>query len=473
MFVGSSSKCKQCNRSSLVIEYDENNPLRQLVKCSECQHIEELRRTDIHSHKIEIERDDPLFVVTTDLEKFSFPNEIEGDPYCAGMGFITAFSQLSVDRLTAMTCSTSTSSGAAAEYQRVLSPFMKEAHRSDKESSSRAPSKVKILSTAYCTIGQIIEALELEHSIQCRAFDMFSQGYTSKRPCYRNIGAAAAACVVLALREKNITRSLREVANAADITQKELGRQLSQFQKYTQLSPSGCLTNNVNGFLPRFSQSLELDYKTLSLAKHIVNETCARNMLVNHHPSSVSAAAIYFASQLTGVKRTQSEVSKATLVSEVTLRKVHKELLAHGDSILPQEYKKCLVDTSDEESVLKRLKPLPLESPDDNMETESLGNRSSAFSVDTNSELVQAASRTSDRVLKQYSLTQSLQLSNPFFDTVPEMDLLSSEFTVDDEEETDEPLDLHHPLLPDPDQPTIDSFLSLTSFSTKDSSSNS
>ena len=26
----------------------------------------------------------------------------------------------------------STSSGAAAEYQRVLSPFMKEAHRSDK-----------------------------------------------------------------------------------------------------------------------------------------------------------------------------------------------------------------------------------------------------------------------------------------------------------------------------------------------------
>ena len=94
-----------------------------------------------------------------------------------------------------------------------------------------------------------------------------------------------------------------------------------------------------------------------------------------------------------------------------------------------------------------------------------------------------------------------MQLSNPFFDTVPEskwvnsisittgsilltraaVDLLSSEFTVDDEEETDEPLDLvfvmcwsdqtyrlqHHPLLPDPDQPTIDSFLSLTSFSTK------
>ena len=61
------------------------------------------------------------------------------------------------------------------------------------------------------------------------------------------------------------------------------------------------------------------------------------------------------------------------------------------------------------------------------------------------------------------------------------MDLLSSEFTVDDEEETDESLDLvfvmcwsdqtyqlqRHPLLPDPDQPTIDSFLSLTSFSTK------
>lgn len=56
------------------------------------------------------------------------------------------------------------------------------------------------------------------------------------------------------------------------------------------------------------------------------------------NPISISAAAIYLASQLEDKRKTQAEICKVTGLTEVTLRKVYKELLENWDDLLPSNY---------------------------------------------------------------------------------------------------------------------------------------
>lgn len=56
------------------------------------------------------------------------------------------------------------------------------------------------------------------------------------------------------------------------------------------------------------------------------------------NPISISAAAIYLACQLEDKRKTQAEICKVTGLTEVTLRKVYKELLENWDDLLPSNY---------------------------------------------------------------------------------------------------------------------------------------
>lgn len=56
------------------------------------------------------------------------------------------------------------------------------------------------------------------------------------------------------------------------------------------------------------------------------------------NPISISAAAIYLACQLEDKRKTQAEICKVTGLTEVTLRKVYKELLENWDDLLPSSY---------------------------------------------------------------------------------------------------------------------------------------
>lgn len=56
------------------------------------------------------------------------------------------------------------------------------------------------------------------------------------------------------------------------------------------------------------------------------------------NPISISAAAIYLACQLEDKRKTQAEICKITGLTEVTLRKVYKELLENWDDLLPSNY---------------------------------------------------------------------------------------------------------------------------------------
>lgn len=64
----------------------------------------------------------------------------------------------------------------------------------------------------------------------------------------------------------------------------------------------------------------------------------SRNLCTRRNPISISAAAIYMSCLLEDKSRTQAEICKATGLSEVTLRKVFRELSKNLDDLLPPYY---------------------------------------------------------------------------------------------------------------------------------------
>lgn len=91
--------------------------------------------------------------------------------------------------------------------------------------------------------------------------------------------------------------------------------------------------------MPRFCTLLQLNKSAQELATHIGEVIINKCFCTRRNPISISAAAIYLACQLEDKRKTQAEICKVTGLTEVTLRKVYKELLENWDDLLPSSYK--------------------------------------------------------------------------------------------------------------------------------------
>lgn len=99
-------------------------------------------------------------------------------------------------------------------------------------------------------------------------------------------------------------------------------------------------SSSITTHMPTFCRRLELPNKTCELAVGIAEKALQKNICSRRNPISISAAAIYLACQLDGVRKTQTEICRATTLTEVTLRKVYKELNQEHTALLPEWYGK-------------------------------------------------------------------------------------------------------------------------------------
>ena len=96
------------------------NRANETIQCENCDRILEERYNDFRVVPVNIERESPYCVVPDDaLAQHKFEEKLEGDPYYAS-GFITAFSQISVQQQGAFTLTARTFAGELAELERIL-----------------------------------------------------------------------------------------------------------------------------------------------------------------------------------------------------------------------------------------------------------------------------------------------------------------------------------------------------------------
>ncbi|KAK6924338.1 Transcription factor TFIIB, cyclin-like domain [Dillenia turbinata] len=319
---------------------------RLVTECTGCDRIVEERQTQTH-HLFHLRaQDTPLSLVTSDLP--SVPNDVisatnaddEEDPF-EPTGFITTFSTWSLEPNPLFALSSLSFSGHLAELERSLESSSSSSSNSNSSStmsnSSSGPAVVVDNLRAYLQIIDVSSILGLDFDISDHAFQLFRD--CSSATCLRNrsVEALATAALVQAIREAQEPRTLQEISIAANVPQKEIGKYIKILGEALQLSQP-INSNSISVHMPRFCTLLQLNKSAQELATHIGEVVMNKCFCTRRNPISISAAAIYLACQLEDKRKTQAEICKVTGLTEVTLRKVYKELLENWDDLLPSNY---------------------------------------------------------------------------------------------------------------------------------------
>ncbi|ONK59877.1 uncharacterized protein A4U43_C08F11880 [Asparagus officinalis] len=128
-----------------------------------------------------------------------------------------------------------------------------------------------------------------------------------------------------------------EISTASNLPQKEIGKYMKILGEALKLGQP-INSNSISVHMPRFCTLLQLNKSAQELAAHIGEVVINKCFCTRRNPISISAAAIYLACQLEDKRKTQAEICKVTGLTEVTLRKVYKELLENWDDLLPPNY---------------------------------------------------------------------------------------------------------------------------------------
>lgn len=296
-----------------------------VTECASCGRVVEERQSQ-PQHLFHLRaQDSPLCLVTSDLPSVPHNRQTDDadDPF-EPTGFITAFSTWSLEPYPLFARSTLSFSGHLAELERKLEPS---------SSSSVVVDNLR----AYLQIIDVSSILGLDYDISDHAFQLFRD--CSSATCLRNrsVEALATAALVQAIREAQEPRTLQEISNAANVPQKEIGKYIKILGEALQLSQP-INSNSISVHMPRFCTLLQLNKSAQELATHIGEVVINKCFCTRRNPISISAAAIYLACQLEDKRKTQAEICKITGLTEVTLRKVYKELLENWDDLLPSNY---------------------------------------------------------------------------------------------------------------------------------------
>ncbi|KAK6150914.1 hypothetical protein DH2020_015846 [Rehmannia glutinosa] len=357
---------------------------RNITECASCGRVVEERQTQPH-HLFHLRaHDNPLCLVTSDLPSAPIASQNDDEDPFEPTGFITAFSTWSLEPYPVFAHSSFSFAGHLAELERVL-----ETTSQGNNSSASGPSVVVDNLRAYLQIIDVASILGLDCDISDHAFQLFRD--CSSATCLRNrsVEALATAALVQAIREAQEPRTLQsflggwggggeaselfkgffsllgftaevvlavepqlfygtwsvggvfpkplEISIAANLPQKEIGKYIKILGEALQLSQP-INSNSISVHMPRFCTLLQLNKSAQELATHIGEVVINKCFCTRRNPISISAAAIYLACQLEDKRKTQAEICKVTGLTEVTLRKVYKELLENWDDLLPSNY---------------------------------------------------------------------------------------------------------------------------------------
>lgn len=139
----------------------------------------------------------------------------------------------------------------------------------------------------------------------------------------RSIEGVAAAVLYAACRQCNVPRTLDEIATAARVERKEIGRTYRFISRELGLK---LMPTTPVDYITRFVSELKLSPVVSEETKRILKLAADKELTSGRGPTGVAAAAVYIAAINKNERRTQREVADVAGVTEVTIRNRYKEL---------------------------------------------------------------------------------------------------------------------------------------------------
>jgi len=223
--------------------------------------------------------------------------------------------------------------GAGGSYSNMSSDAAIYSNRSSRSQSSSTSDRA--LMDAFRTMSNMSDRINLPRTITDRANVLFKVVYEGRNLKGRSNSAIAAACLYIACRQDGVPRTFKEIVAVSAVSKKEIGRVFKLILKAHDTNVELITTGD---FMSRFCGTLSLARPIQKAATCIAQKAVDMDIVPGRSPISVTAAAIYMASQASRDKRTQKEIADIAGVADVTIRQSYKLMLPRAKDLFPADF---------------------------------------------------------------------------------------------------------------------------------------
>lgn len=183
----------------------------------------------------------------------------------------------------------------------------------DRRARKRNQSRIK----ANHKISRLCEIMAIPDFVKKRSEEIFIECQKKRLLKGRDANIFSVACLYAACRELDIPKNIATISENTEFGEREIFADYKTIFKNLELrvpvqSPISFLSKIANKTNPSLSSSVQI------LARQIIENS---KESAGKDPHGVAGAALYLASSIKGKKITQGEISKASGVTEATIRK--------------------------------------------------------------------------------------------------------------------------------------------------------
>jgi transcription initiation factor TFIIB len=148
-----------------------------------------------------------------------------------------------------------------------------------------------------------------------------------------------AACLYNSCKDKNDSRSTKEISQMFNLKIKKMTSGCKQFNEMMYHNDHNYIANikptSADDFIERYSTLLKMDHINKKKAIHVSMMATKLGLVSENTPSSIAVGSMYLISQHFKLKITKKRLSELCEISEVTISKTYKKMLPYIKYLLP------------------------------------------------------------------------------------------------------------------------------------------
>eukprot|EP00053_Salpingoeca_punica_P018963 m.188919 g.188919 ORF g.188919 m.188919 type:complete len:375 (-) comp17541_c0_seq1:3364-4488(-) len=225
------------------------------------------------------------------------------------------------------------SSGLCTE----LTTLPGERERQHGRSTSSLKSADRSLILAYKEIDRVGSTLALSTNTAQRAKKLFKETVTTAQLRGRSHDAICAACIFIACRQENVSRTFKEICGASGLDQRTITRCYKKIVRVLDVSAKSA-NPTVEDFVPRFCNKLELPRHVEVAARHVAQNIKKVGVLEGKAYTSVVGAIIFLVSQLSEAPKSLEAVMDVSGASSQAIRNSYREIRDIAAYLMPKDF---------------------------------------------------------------------------------------------------------------------------------------
>jgi len=184
--------------------------------------------------------------------------------------------------------------------------------------------KQKNLYKAKKKLERISSRLRLPKTVETETYSLFKTAVDRGLNVGRDNNTMLYASVYTACIMHRIPKTALEITAFTEIDKNKMlnAHKILKNKLKLELEPI-----DLTDYVHRFSSRLDLKPTTASVAVEILEQLKGKTAIVGKNPKTIVATAIYLATKINNDPKTQREITNATGVIEVTIRKRSKEMM--------------------------------------------------------------------------------------------------------------------------------------------------